>query len=205
MTDSLDSLRERIKQAEKPKRGKRKDFTPVEASELAYGSVLAFDQSLTKTGWVQMKNYPKGLRIYRGGVLFPHYERSLKGFEATFAKDISVDSQISRIISGASGQVEAVVHEMPAVMGYRLESSLMAAAAIRRAAAKNWLPVVMVSRQRAYSTFVGSAYAEKSEGTRAVNALFPAHRRETERWTQDVHDAVLLGLTYLYEKKVTQP
>jgi hypothetical protein len=96
---------------------------------------------------------------------------------------------------------EAVVHEMPAVKGHRIESSLMAAREIRRHASQADLPVVMVSRQHAYAVLVGHPHTSKAEGTARVNVLIPPEQRTTKAWNQDVHDAVLLGLQWLHDEK----
>jgi Holliday junction resolvasome RuvABC endonuclease subunit len=74
----------------------------------------------------------------------------------------------------------------------------MAAREIRRVAKSYGLPVVMINRQAAYALLTGDRHNQKRAMTRVVTRLVPAFMRETDRWTQDVHDAVGLGLTWLH-------
>jgi hypothetical protein len=208
MTSALEDLREKISE-HKGKRGRRRAFTEPTLDDFAYGAVLSFDQTLTKTGWSLVANEPgnsvtePGLYIHAGGRLEAKAPAGLKGFEETFAKAAIMGEAIEEVVKAWQG-VEAIVHEMPAVMGYRTESSLMAAREVRRANDQHpiWpCPIVMISRQQAYANLVGAPSIDKVHGTSRVNLLIPRERRNTTRWNQDVHDSVLLGLQYLWAKK----
>jgi Holliday junction resolvasome RuvABC endonuclease subunit len=200
---SLDELRARVKE---PKPGKKKVWVAPYAFDFGFGRALAFDQTLTKTGWVLL-GYDQacdGLGIYAGGVLVPEVHYRLDGFERTFAKAEVLAEKIDRVV-GRFAETEArpdvIVHEMPAVRGHRLESSLMAAREIRRVAKSYDIPVVMVNRQAAYALLTGDRHNQKRAMTRVVTRLVPAFMRETERWTQDVHDAAGLALTWLHGRE----
>lgn len=210
MTLEMETLRERIKEASAgKKRGRNKVWTEPQVEDFAQGWVLAFDQTLTKTGWVVLVNnrtdeyagkwlFP-GLQIRAGGVLRPEKNESLRSFEETLAKAEAMANAIESVIEHYSW-VNAIVHEMPSVAGHRVESSLMAAREIRRINAGR-RPVVMISRIAAYATLTGGGTFEKKHMTEAVNRLIPPENRTTERWTQDVHDAAGVALKYLYDKK----
>jgi hypothetical protein len=198
----LDTLRDRIKDATPARRGRRRAWVEPVPEDFAYGTALAFDQTLTKTGWAVVVNNDFGLQVSAGGRLMPEPPEDLTGFEQTFAKAERMGLLIQRTLSLQRTQmVDVVVHEMPAVRGHRIESSLMAAREVRRSASQYGRPVAMVSRQHAYAVLVGHPHGDKAEGTARVNALVPAHRRNTRAWNQDVHDAVLLGLQWLHDKK----
>lgn len=206
----MEALRERIKEssAGRKRRGRRRVFEAPTVEDFAYGWVLAFDQTLTKTGWALVCHNPPadatprpvvpGLSIAAGGLIRPEIP-ALRSFEETFAKAEAMGEALGRVIDEHQW-VHAVVHEMPAVIGHRLESSLMAAREIRRAN-HGRRPVSMISRQQAYATLVGAPHTDKAHGTARVNVLIPREQRHTTHWNQDVHDAVLLGLQHLYNQK----
>ena len=205
MTLDAETLRSRIKTP--AVRGRRKVFRLPEPEDFRPGTVLAFDQTLTKTGWVLLSNGPLGLEIVAGGLLRPIVDPTLTSFTETLAKAVSMQHQYVITLSWhclAGGnpdyRPEAIVHEMPAVMGYRTESSLGAAIALHIAAENLDLldRVHMLSKQRAYGHLVGVYPTEKKYVTTAVNRLIPKDRRWTSAWNQDVHDAALLGLDHLY-------
>lgn len=195
---TAEDLLARVRDHTPTKRGKKKVFEQPESSDFGEGVVLAFDQTLTKTGWSLVVHHHGLLGVPDCGVLEARPE-GVTGFEETFAKDLLMEERIRRVVMQGSGyRLIAIVHEMPAVKGYRLESSLMAAAAIRRQVRRQVMnvPVVMINRQSAYAALVGAPADQKAKGTATVNRLLAYHRGQ--RWTQDIHDAVLLGLKHLH-------
>lgn len=212
MTAQMDALRAKIKeQAKTKRRGRKKVWHAPTLEDFAHGTVLAFDQTLTKTGWSLVACDEWGLGVLAGGVAQRPPLAGLKGFEETYAKAEQMGRLIEAIVSQCKPisifdselpPPDAVVHEMPAVIGHRLESSLMAGREVRRVVAEKLdMPVTMISRQQAYATLVGAPSTEKAHGTARVNLLIPREQRRTTRWNQDVHDSVLLGLQWLYNKK----
>jgi Holliday junction resolvasome RuvABC endonuclease subunit len=185
--------------------GTKKIFRRPWRDDFRDGLVLNFDQSLSKTGWSLLAANAEALGVLDCGVLESH-PAGLTGFEETFAKDAAMGAQIEHVIESVAPRaywtgLEAIVHEMPSVKGYRLESSLMAAAAVRRAARSICpdIPVVMISRQSAYAALVGAPSSEKAEGTAIVNRVVTVHHGS--RWNQDIHDSVLLGLKHLHHPR----
>jgi hypothetical protein len=187
--------------ATKGKRKIKKQWTAPTLDDFAHGTVLALDQTLTKTGFSVVVRDHKGLSIVEGNVILPKIDESLTGFEQTLAKAASMGTLFDALMMMLGSSVSAIVHEMPSVMGYRIESSLMAAREVRRAASTyaRSVPVVMVSNQsmRALLNPPEERY-EKKFVKKAVEALIPDYQRVTKRWTQDVHDSVGLALTHLY-------
>lgn len=189
--------------ATKGKRKTKKQWKAPVPNDFGHGVVLAFDQTLTKTGFsMVVKNY-RGLRITEGNVLVPEIFDDLSGFEETFAKAESLGALLTSTMMMFGVGVDAIVHEMPSVAGWRIESSLMAAREVRRAASiyARGVPVVMISNQsmRAMLNPPGER-DEKRFVKRAVEALIPDYMRVTKRWNQDVHDSVGLALAYLHKE-----
>lgn len=202
MTLDAETLRSRIKTP--AVRGRRKVFRLPEPEDFRPGTVLAFDQTLTKTGWVLLHSGLSGLEILGGGLLRPQVDPSLTSFAETLEKSVLMKTAIAQIMSYFSFNVlapaQAIVHEMPAVMGYRTESSLGAAIALHIVADEIGIRerVHVMSKQRAYGHLVGVYPTEKKHVTTTVNRLISKDRRNTSAWNQDVHDAALLGLDHLY-------
>ena len=201
-TDLLEQMRQRIAEGGKPKVSKKAWTAPVR-EDFALGRVLAFDQTLTKTGFSLVVHDNASLRVAEANLLLPEVDKSLKGFEQTFARAAWLDLRLPMLMALLAPQVDVVVHEMPAVQGYRTESSLMAAQCVRRAArgAVGGVPVAMVSNQTMRKVLNAPEQRfEKKYVGQAVDALIPAEQRTAKRWNQDVHDSVGLALTYLYQK-----
>lgn len=199
---NLEHLRERIREADRPRPRKKVWHEPT-IDDFAFGVCLNFDQTLSKTGWSLLRS-ADGLTVADSGTLGGIVEA--QGFDGTFAKGLRVYYEMDELLVSYGDSVDAIVHEMPSVHGFRTESSLLAAYALRLVADQRGLTdkVVMISRQRAFSNLVGPKEYLKKYVTEAVNALVPLARRQGDRWNQDVHDSVLLGLQWLHERKAEQ-
>lgn len=207
MSDEFQAQELRAKIAEqvatKGKRKTKKQWVAPVPNDFGHGRVLAFDQTLTKTGYsVVIKNY-RGMRITEGDVLVPEIPEGLSGFEETFAKAEKLGSLLTSTVSCFGPSVDVIVHEMPAVAGYRIESSLLAAREVRRAASiyARGVPVVMISNQtmRTMLNPPEERY-EKRFVKQAIESLISDHMRVHKRWTQDVCDSVGLALVYLHKE-----
>lgn len=202
--DPLERMREQISRRRSPVR--RKAWTAPSVDDFAYGSVLSFDQTLSKTGFAVVVHDSQGLRVTEGAVI--RHKVPETGFEETYAKAILMEADIEAVVTFLGLGVEEVVHEMPSVQGYRTESSLFAGYFVRRAVDRyaRGLPVVMVSKQATAALLVppdrrtGGKAAVKA----AVNVLIPAEQRTVKAWNQDVTDAVANGLYRLHQKKKAQ-
>jgi hypothetical protein len=188
-------------------KGKRKTTKKVWVApvleDFAHGRVLALDQTLTKTGFSVVTRDHEGLHILEGNMLIPETRSDLKGFELTFAKAASLGNGLDALMLMMSATVDVIVHEMPSVHGYRIESSLMAAREVRRAALgyARGVPVVAISNLSMRAMLnppnerLGKKYVKS-----AVEALISDYHRAPKRWNEDVCDSVGLALTYLYQK-----
>lgn len=188
-------IKAKIADAKVPKTRKKAWTAPVE-EDFSYGSVLAFDQTLSNTGVAWVVNDDKGLRALDCTNLVqidPH-----KGHEGTIRKAQMLYSSFSYDMgnSMAGRNADVIVYEQPAVVGHRIESSLLAAFTVRLV----WPSAVGIYNQHAKAVLLGPGAKEKKDVRFAVEALIPNWQR-TGAWNQHVHDAVMLGLTYLHDVK----
>lgn len=181
----------------------KKVWTAPTEADFGHGTVLAFDQTVTKTGYAVVRHGHDGLHVLDGNLIVPKAGNHLLGFEQTLVKSVAMEQALNMVLMLVGGSIDVVVHEMPAVTGYRIESSLLGAHAVRVATLNHarGVPVRSVSNQamRAVLNTPEERHEKKYVGI-AVNDLIPRERRTTQRWNQDVHDAVGLALTYLYQK-----
>lgn len=201
----MSNLRARIREQVEGgmlKPGTKKVWHEPMPGDFGMGTVLCFDQTLTHCGVSLITHDLRGLTVDYGNVFEPTPSEVLTSFYRTLHKSVLIKNDVYEVIDRYGDQVDAIVHEMPAVVGYRTESSLLAASGIWIAASDLGLlhKVAMLSKQRAYANLVHVTPSEKKHVTHTVNRLIPSEQRTTDRWTQDVHDSVLLGLQWLHEK-----
>lgn len=203
--ENAEIVRERIRHAfegQPRKRTASKRWLPPNMLKFRRGSVLAFDQTIMSTGWALLeKGEAPQIVVRKTGMCYP-LDDELTGFEATYTRALDVDHQLSRIISQFkwSEDIE-VVHEMPAVAGHRTESSLLVGYSIRRLAAEAHLPVAMISKQSAEALLLPPELrgTKKEIGKAILPFLDRTHLLVGSPWNQHVHDAIAVGLKYLYE------
>lgn len=198
---SVEQMRASVRAKGKDPKVTKKVWVAPEVEDFAQGRVLAFDQTLGKTGW-SLVTVSDRVTVICGLYVAPTPE-DLKGFEQTFwrAEWMGVKLEERVLLSGV--WVSAVVHEMPSVGGKRIESSLMAAREIRRGAA-GFKPVFMINRQSAYATMTGDRHAPKSAMTAAVERLVAPEDRVGKYWNQDIHDSIGLALKHLHNQRQEQ-
>lgn len=183
------------------KRSKKPPWVQPTLDDLAYGTVLAFDQTITKTGFCLLSHRPSGLVVHDRGKMVEVAVPDLKGFADTLQRATWMAQRIRNLI--LSGKAEhttmVVVHEMPAVVGHRLESSQMAALGVSLACEERYVPRVMVSKQHVAAVLCppDDRYG-KPAITRATCQFLDTKGRD---WNQDSRDALALALTYLYDRK----
>jgi len=187
------NLREKIAESKKPKPRKTKWEAPT-VDDLAYGQVLCFDQTLTNTGVALVINDEQCLRALNCTNLVQ--KPTAKGHEGSIQKGMMLRQAFEDVRGTIFFQSDEIVYEQPPVMGYRIESSLMAAFALRLV----WPQAEGIYNQHAKAIFLGPGSKEKSDVKAAMNSLIPNFNR-TGAWNEHVRDAVMLGLTYLHDVK----
>jgi Holliday junction resolvasome RuvABC endonuclease subunit len=181
-------LRAKIAETKKPRKTKSKR-QPATREDLSYGKILAYDQTLTNTGCAYIEHSEQGLWV-QTEMLIQHTD------DAGHMGSIDKFKMLHRSLSGSprASTFIPVIFETPPVQGYRIESSLMAAAAICLVY-PNTIPV---SNQHAKSVIVANHMATKAQVGAAVNNLVTDHLGP---WNEHTRDAVMLGLAYLYDVK----
>ncbi len=206
MVDPLEQMRQtaREKAAAGPKR-RKKAWEPPDPSRFRHGLVLAFDQTLTNTGVALLRSDYGGLALeYAESVTV---RSDLTSFEGTYDKADKMERGLAGLMSALAGLgVTGIVHEMPSVSGYRIESALIGGYLVRRLARTyaRGVPMTAVSN-RSMRTLLNAPDErdEKRYVRQAVESLIPEEGRTGEfirNWNEHVHDAAALALTHLYQK-----
>lgn len=157
------------------------------------GRILAFDQSLSATGWVMLDCAGGRLTIQAVGMITTG--SSNKGTLGSLERADEIGDKAERIIESAVPDM--IAHETPPSGGGRLmrpEASLMAAVAIRRAAAR--FMVQHISMQHAQSgkaRFTGQRGADKKDVHAVLRSMLP----EIEGFkpnNDNTRDALIVGV-----------
>lgn len=185
---SQDALRSRIQASRRSVR--RKVWGPVKIASLATDvPVLAFDQSLSHTGWVLTVLHNTGRAEVLDRGTFKMTDIVEKGHEGSLLRGVQLQTLLSH---SRNDVVDDVVYETPPVRGYRIESSLLAALAVRVV----YPGAVGVQRQRAISLFLPMEKRSEKKHTIEVVERFTGR---ADRWNEHERDAFLLAMAYLHD------
>lgn len=169
-----------------------------ELADLAHDvPILALDQSLSSTGWAELRvtSLVPGdhrLEVHAHGTL--KTSSPYLGHVGTLAQMRHLTSALDDLVHLTKFPWRRVICEQPPITGFRKESSLLAAAAVELAVSGTQ---VMVQAQHAKYTFTGDKNATKATVKKALAYYLP--EITTRDWNEHSRDAVLLGLTYLKE------
>jgi hypothetical protein len=194
----LGQLRERLLVGRKP--AVKPPFEPPRMADLAERTqVLAFDPSLSNTGWVALCRVSHEIRIEGRGTLRPETGRD--GYMGTWEKfrqladELRSDMQLSSVLIWSA---RSIVWEAPPVgPASRPESSLLAGAALWQfySPRREREELVVMSAQHASSVIIGNPRHDKGEIKAAVARYVP--ESEGRSWNEHQRDALLLGLAQL--------
>jgi Holliday junction resolvasome RuvABC endonuclease subunit len=180
-------------------------MVPLKFLDIRYwGKIIAFDQSLSKTGYVVLSNRGNTFStpefcFETTGMLTA--KDDLKGHEKALDRGMDLFWEIQDVCR--AHRPDSVIFETPPVGGKmsRPESSLLAALTIRLAAIieNPFVKLIMMSRQKAAKRWTGNANADKKVVRAALEALMEAHKieRPTGYWNEHVCDALSLGLLFM--------
>jgi hypothetical protein len=179
-----------------PKRG----WVPPVRENFRPAQILCFDQTLSHCGWAILATDQEKISVPACGVIVaPKFAVGERGFAATFTKSILVAEGMKRILRDNLGSFEGVVAEMPAVAGYRTESSLVAAVTLVQTLHDMGEPwPEFVSRNRAASVLCGDRAAPKGVTGAFVDQM--VQDRHPKPWNEHVRDAVFVGLQSLHKE-----
>jgi hypothetical protein len=178
----------------------RRPFLPPEPKDFAPDlQILCFDQTLSNCGWALLNTEEEIWVRESGTIRTPVLGSSVRGFSATLAKSVPLARGVANLLNETYGQFDKVVLEMPAVAGFRTESSLIAAVTICVELDRLGLAQPeLISRQAAGALLCGDRLASKKTSSEVVNRLVVEHPKGAGQWTEHVRDAVFVGLKDLY-------
>lgn len=186
---------------------KPKPTPPPIRPGLADGYVMAIDQSLSATGWVVLQVENGAAYVASANSLFLPLEPKgglpalPKGHEGNLRRAVAIHQHLTQAMALWKKEREGlvVVHEHPPLGGrmMRPESSLLAAGAVRIAAAEHGLPVVMVDNQHSKALLAGARNVTKSEWHKGL-ILFAIQGVHASNEGQ--RDALCLGITHCIDK-----
>jgi hypothetical protein len=163
-------------------------------------NVLSFDQSLGKTGWINLTVRWGEIEVARHGTL--RTVTSHDGFQGSFdrANHLRVRMFEEHGWLAFHGLPGEVIMEMPAVRGHRIESSFLAAYVVQEYCIQFWKMPTMVSIQESRRNLAGpGTHNDKKAGHLALARLIP--ESASRQWNEDERDAALNALNHLYKLK----
>jgi len=162
------------------------------------GSVMAFDQSLVHTGWVEVRFTADFFDIKRYGTL---EGGSVSGFEASLGRAHKLYWELLDIMPRPLLLAEYVtLCEMPSVRGNRTDSALLGALAVRMSIPSSLPPPILVSRQRAATLLTGSPGAPKREIRKALRELYP-RLSKLDKLGEHEADALAIAISWAHDFK----
>lgn len=168
-------------------------------SEFLHGvNVLSFDQSLGKTGWVNLAVGQGEIEVAAHGTL--RTVTSNDGFQGSFDRADHLRDRMAEEHDNLAchGMPYDVVMEMPSVRGHRIESSFLAAYVVRRYCHEWWEDPTMVSIQESRRNLAGpGTQNDKKAGHEALADYIP--ETASRQWNEDERDAALNALNHLYK------
>jgi hypothetical protein len=182
------------------------DWEPLTHDDLGYGTVMAFDQSLTATGLVVVRHiFPESAPQVLVAQSWSAEDEG-KDVETSLRRGVQVYKQAVDVMRSAQAwQVDAFIHESPpnpkAVKGGGY-SSLLAAQAVRCAAEASGWPMVMLGAQPAKKLVCGNANAPKQEAHKALKeTVMPWVINSGSVTNEATRDALMVALLWLARRK----
>lgn len=189
-----------VSKSEQRRASRTPPWTPPSVDDIGEGTVLAFDQTFSKTGWVLLSG---PLTVIRKGYLYePPIPDSLRFFDVLQRTDWMGD-RIRQVVLDVYEEYGAggfdVVHEMPILQGMRVESSLLGATKVWEACKYLALPTpTILSKTRVAGLLCPPGDRKgKSAITRGLAALIDT----SKGWNEHNRDALALAITFLHDKK----
>ncbi len=175
-------------------------WTPPGLSDMATCYILALDQTLSNTGYVNFRISLFGddgpsVEVIKKGVIKPTTE--LKSFHGNFEKGNILAEEFSSLLCYTPCKI--VLYEMPAVVGHRTDSSLLAAFAIQREADRHKIPAKMISAQHVRRALGGPGCKDKKALKDALKVYL--EDSSSRGWNEHTRDALGIGLTGALELK----
>ena len=193
-----------VLKGKQPAKKRKSTWHQPTLEDLAEGTVLAFDQTFSKTGFAVVKRGLFGLTVLAHGFLneppIPDSPRFWDILQRTewMGERMGGVVRDTRSMLGP-GQGFEVVHEAPILHGMRVESSLLGAVKVWEACKANGLPqpTIVENRHMLNTLCPPTDRSGKPAIKRAVNQFHDTNKG----WNEHNRDALALALTHLIFKK----
>lgn len=175
-------------------------WTPPALKSMTNKSIVAFDQTLTQAGYVAFQVKSAGfnslpeIKIFDKGVF--KQQTDLKSFAGNYEKGNMLAEKMYRLLCYVPANI--IVHEMPAVYGYRTDSALLAGMVVQREADRRKIRCDIVSAQHARRVIGGPSCKKKQDVKAALKPY--VDNIDTREWNEHTRDALLIGLAKAYEE-----
>lgn len=191
MTTLWDELREQVAgQLDR----RDEPWAPPELDDFRRCKVLAFDPSLSATGWVHLRVSRIGaahrISVLARGTL--RIRTAETGYMATYERASRLRCLVDEVVWREQhyNWPSVIAWEAPAVRGHRLESSLIAGYLVYEASHRAGLAV---SANHASWQLTGSPLHDKRQIAAAVARYFPSAAGRT--WNEHERDAMAIALS----------
>jgi hypothetical protein len=183
----------------------KKAWTPPTLDKLAYGQVVAIDQSLTATGIVALLHDTSGLSVKYSTVVGTG-PTDQGGYEDSLQRAMKMELMLEGVFGNFDGYWR-FVHEAPPVGGGKImrpEASLLSAMAVRSALRnKGKNDVDPMIRAQDHKKFVcGNGNADKKTHHKELMEMMVSFSlRDAHQITNEAkRDALSIGLFYLHRR-----
>lgn len=167
------------------------------------GRLLAFDQSLTSTGWSWLTVTERGISVTATGMITTEPDPNLKGYEDSLTRGTKIYTEALGVI--AMVEPHLVIHESPARYQVRTtnrEAPWCASMGIRCAVqVYGKCRVFMVQNNHMKSVLCGDPKATKKQVQAAVRAIIPGLPESGQRLNEHIYDSIALGIVAGRENK----
>ena len=176
----------------------------LEPADLGEGKVLAFDQSLTATGWVAVTSGNGIVDVTRAGTVADGWTDMPKGVERDLRRGVAVFEQSLLLVEWARDHGYRLSHESPPnpsqVKGGGT-GSLMGAVAVRSAVAVYDRHIEMLGAQPAKKIVCGNGNADKKAAHAALKEYCFTWIGGSDLVTNEAtRDALMNALLWLYRQ-----
>jgi len=194
-----DDMRAQLQARRMPARFAAPAWTPPGVFDFApWQPVLAYDATLTHTGWALLEVSALAVHVKAKGIINP--STGLTGYQGTWEKARQLRDALRNLHHQIGPHVQRVVEAPSVGGGSRTESSLIAGMLVTMESPGG---AVDISATHVSAVMLGDARIRSAERKKAVRAYLAQLLPETtgRDWNEHMRDALITGLTYLCDRK----
>ena len=163
--------------------------------------VLCWDGALLHTGWIcmQLRSKPGGPELCVFGHDTINQSNPGSGYLGTLMMAEHLNDRIAAVFRQFYLHGTWILIEAPAVVGHRVESSMIAGLQVWQQTQARLLPAYreLINAEHVSQVLCGNIHHDKAEITQAVLRYIP--ECTGRGWSQHQRDAAAVGLTFLYD------